>query len=478
MTIDRRDLLRRAWGGLIAWLYTQKGNKGSFASIDGRAFSPPDELGWPASCNGKSVPQKVRLLKDRYVTRDVDPKSLVASAIWNVQPYYVNASMPDDFGDGRTPQSAKQSIASAIRLSNDDRQPAGRLYVAHHPEGYSRTLSINGPLGDVEPLKPMALIAIGGRVRHFCGTTESFPTSVDSTFAHSFIGGPSSAVRVFDRLDTDESGLYTELDQVAGQTECEENPNSWTTMAPAAAIQIHRADGLRPTLLNTLICRDFDVALLRNTSADLYVQGFDFEGGDKGGLTIRKANSARNVVLLDCTFRYAGSQTSQFDGLRVVGVAGLVFIDTCDSSANWKDGFNFHGSNISQMHVMGLNLTGWKNGKAPATSCNFLTGHETTVSFFAGGHGGLSVSGADVHFINSSKTYIVGMRITAGSFGGSLTGCFRASGRATMWLENCVAESPSTSVAAVSAGAVVYCRNLKTTSGGTVELSGGLVTIF
>lgn len=441
----------------------------------------PTGLNWPQG----DYPLRLRLGAS---TADLDPETLVNVAIWTGTAYYVDVVSGNDGNAGTSTETPVKSIKQAITLGNAT-SAAYRIYVK--TGDYEQAYSINGTTGSVQPTQHCAIIAVdaswqrgtGARVRHFAGTSETFPATTNATYTNTFVGGPSSAIRVFDRLALDAHGSYTELTEVADAATCDATPNSWCVSSATGSAKTHirRTDGLQPTLANTLICRNLNVARFNSHTKDILIEGFDFEGGPFGACWFDSI-ATRNIVLLDCTYKYAGREATRLDGLRVRRTNGIVYVRRGQAFANWKDGLNYHyddGPVDGKMYVLQDHCSGGDNGRGTSTSNNSSTTHDDVVLVDFGGHYYPSYNGSTFHNIQQTKTWVVGSTIEASEISGPLTDpdvtniacAVKIEGEA--WLQNVTITSPAIGLFAQSSGTAVHTRNC--TIGGTTEISSGAV---
>jgi hypothetical protein len=354
---------------------------------------------------------------------------------------------------------------------------------------YRMTNSINGyppgwptpPVSALkEPTQPCALIAYGGRVEHSTmKDIASFPVSKDGTHTNCYvIAGCEGARRVFNRLTTDVYGNFTELTGAADLASCNSTPNSW--VQSGSSLYIHRSDGVAPTFGNTLTLQNTYTASFLTCTTDLYIEGIDFYGGNAGGLHLDPL-STRNVALVDCSFKFAGTSTVAISGLRVRRVSGLVLVDRCEAEANTSDGFNFHGDG-GVTYVLTTQCRAIDNGRNGTSSCNAWTTHDDVVAADVGGDYGPGTDGAVVHAIETTKTWMLGTRAWRSAISGtSANSAFKVSNTGIMWLEHCQAYAESGSMPALyiqSAAAVMtnlssqIFTGIVTQEGGTTYVTG------
>ena len=449
---------------------------GIIEALTSAKIEPPAGLNWDSENYPVYVyktPSEYKvLLTQTWIRGFVDP------AIWTATPYYVDATRTDNAGDGLSAATAKRDINAAIAAANTDAQAASLIYVASvGGNGYFQTRSINGSAGTVEPTKPCAFVAMGGRVRHWAGSIEESWVN-DGSGTNTFTGGPSSAVRVFDRINLT-NGLYTEMTLVADQATVRTTVGSWTDIG--ATLAIKRTDGLAPSNTNTAIYRNVNVSALDSCTTDLYFEGFDFEGGQMGALWC-DPTANRNIIANNCTFRYAGNSVNMMDGFRVRRTNGLVLAYNCSCDSNWKDGFNYHtDSSGGQMYVLQINCTSRDNGRAGSSSNNGVTTHDSVILIDINGDHRPTNDGAVFHVIEDTKTWCVGTEVTADNGGDTYATAFKASNNAEMWLQGTTATTADAGDYALHAQGVagkIHKRNHTTTLGAEIADDGAAIDTF
>jgi hypothetical protein len=266
---------------------------------------------------------------------------------------------------------------------------------------------------------------------------------------------------------------------VADQATVRTTPGSWTDIG--ATLAVKRADGLAPTVDNTLVLRNISVAALDSCTTDLYIEGFDFEGGPMGALWCDPVAN-RNIVLNDCTFRYAGNSTNMLDGLRVRRTNGLVLLNNCSADGNWKDGFNYHtDSSGGQMYVLQNNCTSIDNGRAGSSSNNGVTTHDSVILIDVNGNHQPTNDGAVFHVIEDTLTWCVGTDVVSDAGGDSNQTAFKASNNAEMWLQGTTATGPTSGAYALHAQGIagkIHKRNHTTVLGSEVADVGAAIDAF
>lgn len=405
-----------------------------------------------------------------YAT-DLDPRSLVDPAIWTGPVFHVDVT-GDDANDGLGTgegdfSAAKRSIYGAFNAGNATGAPYRVLVKAGQYEGSVFTRN-----GNNEPTQPVAILAHGGRVSYRTG-----PFSVGWNDAGGIYSANVSSVRRAFRTDQlTPEGLYTELTQAADVASCAATPNSWILDGSVTHVNI----GGAPASDQIALMRSFHGARFMSHSDDLYLEGFDIEGGLTGALHC-DAVANRNIVGVDCTFRYSApsNPSAPQDAVRIRRTDGLVAFFECDASMGAKDGWSFHDDGTLGMHVLLQDCTSWRNGSEAATSVNGFTLHDHVYGVSLNGQYGLSKAGSEIHTIQNVAAWVLGGRVTARDIDGGST-AVKCSNASTIWVERAVLDAAGSDAdyALEVNGGTVFTRDVITVSG-TVEItSGGSVASF
>lgn len=447
----------------------------------GLGVPPPAALSWPDAYDPRA-----RFIDGAWQAQ-LDPRDVVAGPFGaSATEYWVDVTAGNDANDGLTSATPKRAIHAAITAGNATGAP---FRVNIKAGDYYQGQTINGSSGltGVEPTQPCALIGYSGRVRHLAGTVETFPSTKDATYTNSYVGGPSSASRLFDRSTLTANGDYTELTHITTGTDAERaatvdaTPGSWCVSAATGSSKTHvrRTDDAQPTLANTAIYRNIHVAALDTCTSDLYFEGFDFEGGPRGALWCDPI-STRNVVCVDCTFKYAGTSTNMLDGLRIRQVNGLVYLKDCVASSNWKDGFNFHrdGGTAGAMYVLTSGCEAYDNGKTGSSSNNGYTLHDDITAIDVGGNYHDTLNGADVHNIETTKAWFLGLVAEMSQVTDATAAAVKITAPSVAWLQDATLNSVGDAIRAQGSGATVYKRRVDVQSGTETADSGSTITTY
>ncbi|WP_415919312.1 hypothetical protein [Tateyamaria sp. SN6-1] len=406
----------------------------------------------------------------RYVA-DVDPRDLVDPAIWAGPAFHVSAS-GDDYNSGLAATEgdftdAKRTIYGAFRAGNATGAPYRVVVNADTYEGSAFTRN-----GNDEPTQPVAVVAHGGRVRYRTGPFSVTWTDAGGTYS----AAVSSVRRVFRTDILTPEGLFSELTQVADVSACAATPDSWVLDGSTVHVNV----GAAPGATDIAMMRSFHGARFMDHADDFYIEGFDIEGGITGALHFDES-AARNIVGVDCTFRYSApsNPSAPQDAVRVRRTDGLVAFFGCDASFGAKDGWSFHDDGTLGMHVLLQDCSSWRNGAFGASSVNGFTLHDRVYGVSLNGSYGLSRNGSEVHIIQDAQAWIAGGQAVARDVDGGST-AFKCSNASTIWLQDVVADAAGSAADyAVEANAgTVFTRGFTALSG-TVEISsGGSVTPF
>lgn len=204
---------------------------------------------------------------------------------------------------------------------------------------------------------------------------------------------------------------------------------------------VHVNIGRAPGPEDIAVIRSFHGARFLTHDRDFYLENVQAESGITGALHFDAA-AARDIVGVDCTFRYSAPSThaAPKDAVQVRRTNGLVAFFNCDASNAAKDGWSFHEDGADGMHVLLQDCTGWRNGIDGATSCNGFTTHDGVRAILLGGDFGLSRNGTEVHVIQSTQTWAAGSRAVARDIDGTSV-AFKCSNAAVMWMQDCVADA-------------------------------------
>ena len=433
-----------------------------------RAPAPPAGLGW-------TTPALALAPQGAGWRPALDPRSLVAPGIWTGTAIHVDPVAGNDtntgFGvpDGTFTQ-AKRTIHAAFTAGNATGAPYRVIVKSGQFSGSAFTSN-----GTVEPNRPCAIIGWDGPVRYRAGNwTQAWTLDQGTTYTATV----TSVMRIFRTDLLTPEGLFTELTLAPDLATCRATPGTWFK---AAADLLHVNIGKAPATTDIAPIRAFHGARFLTHTADLYLENVHCEGGITGALHCDPV-STRTIVGVNCSFRYSSPSTASpvpLDAVQIRRVNGLVAFFDSDASFGAKDGWNFHEDGNPQMRVLLVNCTSHRNGALGATSCNAVTTHDGVISAVIGGQFGLSRNGAEVHHIETARSWMLGSTATARDPDGSST-AYKCSNSAMLWLEGTTADAAGgTENTAIEAnGGQVFTRSHTTVAGGTLVSEGGAITPF
>lgn len=400
------------------------------------------------------------------------PRDLVDPAIWTGVAIHVDRVTGDDGNSGLGAIDgdfivAKRTIYSAFVAGNATGAPYRVIVKAGEYEESAFTRN-----GNDEPDQAVAILGWGGPVHYRTG-----PFSVNWSNAGGSYSAPVSVVkRVFrtDILTSD--GNYTELVKAVDLVSCQATVGTWFPDGGTVHVNI----GSQPTNDGIALIRSFHGARFMTHTSDMYLEDIHCEGGITGALHFDPV-STRNIVGVNCSFKYSAPSNPNvpLDAVRIRRTNGLVAFFDCDASMGAKDGWSFHEDGNGGMHVLLQNCSGLQNGIDPATSCNGFTTHDAIRSIVLGGTYGLSRKGTEVHCIQSTQTWLVGVTAVARDIDGTSV-AFKCSNQASMWLQNTEADAAGATMNyAIEANAGAVFTRSHTDIAGTYATSvGGTISGF
>ena len=227
----------------------------------------PDGFAWDQGRFGFDVSRS----GGRFETA-LNPRDLVNPAIWSGPALLVDRA-GDDSNDGFGAEdgdfsAAKRTIHAAFEAGNATGAPYRVLVNADTYEGSAFTRN-----GQTEPDQPVAVLGRGGRVRYRTGPFDVNWSDAGGTYSASV----SSVRRAFRTDVLTPEGLYTELENVVDVATCASTQNSWVRDGSTVHVNIGGAPGSEDIAL----MRSFHGARFLNHDQDIYIEGFDFEGGKR-----------------------------------------------------------------------------------------------------------------------------------------------------------------------------------------------------
>lgn len=300
-------------------------SRGAFSTID----FPDEEL--------RKIPVKIFYKDGNYTTnfnaRDWEPKSFDAT-------FYVSQASGDKANSGAAISDALSELDDALDLIISH---AGTNFELIILDGYFDRLT--GWRGRQIGSKNLVVRCIGDVTSsgEFSGLTWA------SEGSGTYSASRSSTGVIYDKLNVNELGDWTQLAPVPSQAECISTPNS--TFTDGSTIFVHRSDGLQPSDSNTMIgTSTINVRPAENGTTIIY--GMKMYGGSDAISCNMLSNLNSNVILVDCKSGYTQTNAADFNGARLA----ISYNHTCIGAGN--DGFNYQsGTNGVEQLALEINCT-------------------------------------------------------------------------------------------------------------------------
>lgn len=321
----------------------------------------PNEFKYPADFNFQ--PFRIYGSFGGY-TPSISNKSLVASKIPLMKPYYVGFAGASDSNNGETQSTSVATISYAI-----DTLGARLIYLAEgfYSEGFWG--DINNATGD-----DVIIIGAGsGRTIVTAASTSSHVWSLVTGTTYSTT--QSNANRVVDMSYNNAFGFPTSLSKADDQTDCENTPNSY--YITGSTVYVNLIDGRVPDGEVEVMKRIYP-STYRANSGYLYIQGITFMGGNNAHRLERISGDNSLIALYnDVDFLYGGGlglgTTGNGEGLRT-SIINLTWLENCRAYGCDRDGINYNGNlSIGSTHsLIEVNVNSFRNGGLDGT--NFING--------------------------------------------------------------------------------------------------------
>lgn len=320
-------------------------------------------------------------------TSTLSPRDLVDPQIWTGTAVHVDSATGDDSNNGLGAydgdfSAPKRTIYGAFATGN---ATGGAYRVLVKAGQYEESAFTRN--GKNEPNQPVAIVGWGGAVRYRAGPFSVSWSNVGATYS-----APVSSVKRLFRTDVlTAEGSYSELPKAEDLAMCQATVDTWFLDGSTVHVNIGHA----PSSEGIALIRGFHGARFMSHSGDLYLENIECEGGITGALHL-DATASRNVVGVNCSFKYSApsNPSAPLDAVRVRRTNGLVAFFDSDASMGAKDGWSFHEDGNTGMHVLLQNCSGFRNGIAPASSCNAFTTHDAIHAIVLGGGYGFSNNGS------------------------------------------------------------------------------------
>lgn len=428
---------------------------GDLAAVVGGCYVayPPTEITLPTELMGFKAWSQAGNVKVSHNPSDLWDTTAITSVI------YVDASRPNDTGNGLTWATAKQSIEAGILAANAT-GVATRVVVRSGI--YYRGISVGKDSAPKTLTVPIVIESVYGRA--VSGTFDVLTYTKTGGQVNVYQATRSGVQIVANPIIKDQNGDYLRYTSVASIAACDALPGSFFT--DNVTLYVHTHDSSPANNNNVRAYLNVAGADFK-TPHNLLVRGIDFEGGNNSPFVCRDGST--NIVIMDnCTAKYGAvnvlASIAGKDGVQVLGCKIFAAFDS-QASANGKDGFNFHIQGTVKPFGLTVNCKGFNNGiVASSTSNNGVTYHDGCQGIDAGGVWLGSIGANHGHVDNDTKVYA--FESIAGNSDGDIInggtsdwgGFGMWGGNGKLWLENCTDMGARIGVYAAG-GATVYLRN-------------------
>ena len=318
---------------------------------------------------------------------------------------YVNINRTDDTGSGNQWSTAKKYLSSAITAANAKAGPT-RIFVMAGV--YPKFAAFGSANAAVLPNKKISIEAVYGRA--ICGAFDALTWAKTGGRINVYEAARAAAQTAYNPLIVDQNGDYIPYTYQTSIANVDANPGSWYT--DNVAVYLHAHDSAPVNNLNSRVYYDNFGAFITTTN-DLYIAGFDFEGG-KAPLTV-SGGTSNKVVTVDCTGKYgaAGARAVMTgrDGFQILGCKIWAAWD-CQASSNSKDGFNVHREGTTIPFALTVRCKGYNNGTlVTSLSNNGYTLHDGVAGVDIGGQYYYSYGTSSGHVDDDTLVYHYGARV-------------------------------------------------------------------
>lgn len=329
----------------------------------------------------------------------------------NAKVYYVSTT-GNDANTGLSWTQAFLGINKAISVGNASAVP----YLVYVAAGmYQFYFTFGDASGTTVPSQPCAFIAVGGRVLSTMSLPD-FQTAwvLDSgtTYKNNTMLGVTSKMQRMVMLDVlDNWGDYTELQRVANVATCRATPGSWTD--DTVTIYVNRLDGGVVTTANTRAFFNSQNGPIGTSSGNMYIEGFDFEGGNNAVFTLT-GNPTGRAVFNKCSFKWSSNITAAGDQTLAVFNVDAVALLSCTLARGQNDGVGLHINAAKSaflididcvMHHFGSSYCKGIGGTSTSSNCH--TGHDSANCVSINGNFSYS-QGGNVAWVLGAQAWLIG----------------------------------------------------------------------
>ncbi len=264
---------------------------------------------------------------------------------------------------------------------------------------------------------------------------------------------------VFDAKYPDYLGDYTKYVLKSTVAEVEATAGSYAQID--TALYVHSIDDRKPDVDTRPYLSGRQETAQIQQSVSVYVEGIEFEGSFR---PFYAQNSSANptglkIYMKDCKFKYSNNGS----GMTVVG-AEECFLQNCETSRNYFDGFSYTGAygvepKGIEVDCIGRNIGGIDAGGG--TSCNGSTSHLAShIVRFRGSY--FENYGANIADVNSgTESWNIACSCHESTISedvATASDFMVGNGVSKMWIDSCVSFGSLYGVASTTAEALVFLR--------------------
>ncbi len=403
-----------------------------------KVHEPPPQFEMPVML--RSLGFRVTSSGDRFMS-SIKPEDLIDTTLY-AQTYYVDGVNGNDANSGLTWALRKKSIGAAIAAAIASGLPSRILVDASAGLPYYRQVGFAGGGAAINSTVPLIIEAMNGRVKTGPFDNLVWTKTSGATYTYQVARAYAIQARNMDYLD--EYGLARQYAWVASSAAVDATEGSWYTDGTTVWIHPHNHD--EPSIYNARIdiqARGLNWACNQN----LFLRGFDFEGGIEGALNFG-GGSTNVIVVDDCSLRYATASNLQNGGVTYatgarISSCGLFAGFNSDASRNSRDGFGYVADAGPIPGGLLVGCRGWLNGSGASQSNNGYTSHEGVKSVSVGCDWRFSYGTNSGHVNDNTQVWSVGDVAGASmgdvKLGGGITAAAFGAwmGKSSVWLDSC-----------------------------------------
>jgi len=416
----------------------------NWSIVDAHSRSAPSAFNWDAT-----LPEVYAIKNGNEWTCNLKPEDLINTTGYT-NTYYVDGRDGVDANSGLTWALRKKTIKATLTAASASGLPSRILVYSDSGRiKYVRSASwANGAAPFVSAV-PILIEAFEGRIE--TGPFDAWTWTLTAASTYTYEITRSNANSIYNPSIKESvygAEVYTQYKWVASAAAVETTEGSWYT--DNVKCYVHPHGNIPATDANARVYLTSNGAGW-NCNKNLFVRGFDFEGGTEAAFKVM-GGSTNTVVFDDCTFRYAvgsiveNGGTTIYDSVAVLGCK-LFAAFNCKADKSSKDGFNFHSAGAVIPSALLVNCSAFKNGTY-GTSNNGFTCHDGVKAISIGcswlgsrgTNSGHVTTGTQVWSVGDVAGSSIGDVIIGGAIAFAGYGIWEAGaglGAPDMWLDSC-----------------------------------------